>query len=53
MLTYRGETRSLTEWAEVRGIRFGELRRRLNILGWSTERALSTPDDRGPRPTPG
>lgn len=47
VLTYRGETRSLTEWAEVTGVRFGELRRRINVLGWSVAKALSTPDDRG------
>lgn len=33
----------MIEWAEIREIKYDTLRQRLNRLGWSTERALSTP----------
>ena len=41
-LTYNGETRSVTEWSSLLGIPRSTLSNRVR-LGWSTERALSTP----------
>lgn len=43
MLTYNGETKSLTEWAEDTGISEMVLRARITKLGWSVERALTEP----------
>ncbi len=40
MLTYKGETRSWREWAEIYGIGYETLRSRLNC-GWETELALT------------
>jgi hypothetical protein len=42
-ITYNGETKTLTEWAEHIGISRGGLKERLNKLGWSIEKALTTP----------
>lgn len=42
-LTYRGETKPLIQWAEEVGVSYHALRARLNKLGWSVERALTTP----------
>ena len=42
MVTYRGETRPLIEWAERLDIYYHTLRGRLQ-KGWTTDRALSTP----------
>lgn len=41
MITFQGETRTLSQWAELTGIKFDKLRQRLN-KGWSVERALTT-----------
>lgn len=41
-LTYNGVTLHLSEWARRLGIQQGTLSRRLNVYGWSVERALST-----------
>lgn len=42
MLTYQGETKSVTEWATQFGMRQANLTMRLR-LGWSIERALTQP----------
>ncbi len=42
MLTHGGKTLHLSEWAEEIGIGYGTLTSRLS-LGWSPERALTTP----------
>lgn len=42
MLTYNGETRTMSQWAEEAGISYSALRYRL-IRGWSVEKALTTP----------
>lgn len=42
-LTYKGETKTISEWAEKTGISKGTLRRRIIELGWSVEKALETP----------
>lgn len=44
-ITFNGETHALTEWAEMLGINYRTLARRVNMLGWSDEKALSTPVD--------
>jgi len=41
-LTFDGETRCLSEWAEIVGIEYSALRSRLKI-GWDVERALTKP----------
>lgn len=43
MLTYRDETKPLTQWARDLGINQTTLSQRLGAYGWSIERALSTP----------
>lgn len=45
MLTYRGVTKCMADWADItqeRGISYTTLRRRLR-LGWSVERAMTQP----------
>ncbi len=46
LLTYRGETRCLSEWAEVLGIPRNTIEGRLR-LGWDAEAILSTPPQQG------
>ena len=41
LITYNGETHTLTEWAAITGINRNTLSARINRLGWSAERALS------------
>lgn len=40
LVTWRGETRSVGEWAEIRGIPYFTLMRRIK-LGWDAERAMT------------
>lgn len=42
LLTYKGETKTMAQWADKFGINFGTLKRRI-YRGWSTERAIETP----------
>lgn len=42
MLTYRGKTQTMAQWADETGISYRALQKRLKY-GWSTERALTTP----------
>lgn len=42
-LTFKGETKTLTEWADITGIKKWVLSDRINKLGWSVEKALTTP----------
>lgn len=42
LLTWNGETKNLTEWSEITGIKLTTIKERLN-LGWSVEATLSTP----------
>lgn len=39
----RGEWRTMREWGEVSGVRVAMLEKRVNQMGWSMERAISTP----------
>ena len=41
-LTFNGITKTVAEWANETGILKGTLRHRINILGWSAEKALTT-----------
>jgi len=43
LMTYKGETKILTEWAEIFGISSHTLRGRVVELGWSDEEALTRP----------
>lgn len=42
-LEFNGETKTVKQWAEIVGIRYGTLVARLNDYGWSVEKALTTP----------
>lgn len=46
LLTLNGETLPLQEWSVRLGISAETLRHRLNTLGWSEKKALTTPPDR-------
>jgi hypothetical protein len=41
LITFNGQTKSITEWATYLGIRQSALSMRLGKYGWSVERALS------------
>lgn len=43
LLSARGETRCLSEWAEVTGLSRSCIEKRIDNLGWSIEKALFTP----------
>lgn len=43
MLTFKGKTKTLVEWAEIRGISAKVIEGRLRICGYSVERALTQP----------
>lgn len=46
LLTVNGETKTKAEWAKEIGVSLTTLSSRLNKLGWSPERAVSTPSRR-------
>lgn len=43
ILEFRGESRCLTEWAEILGYTDTTIQYRLDVLGWDVERALTCP----------
>ena len=43
LLTHDGETKCVAEWAETVGISQGALASRIDVYGWSVEKALTTP----------
>ena len=43
LITFRGETKLLTQWAKDLGIGFSTLRSRIEQRGWSVEKAFTTP----------
>jgi hypothetical protein len=45
MLTFNGQSRSMSEWSELLGLNIGTVWKRLD-KGWTVERALSTPINR-------
>lgn len=55
LVTFKGETRCVGEWSEIRGIPLPRLHARLFYHGWTTERAMTepvkTPIRRKKRPT--
>ena len=42
-ITYNGETKTLTQWAKEKGMRYLQLKRRIDNYNWSIERALTEP----------
>lgn len=46
LLTLNGQTKGRTEWAKTVGISCSALQYRLDVAGWSLERALSSPKSR-------
>lgn len=42
LLTYNGKTQNLKKWAEDTGISRNTISSRLNLYGWSVEKALTT-----------
>lgn len=43
LLTYKGETKSLADWAREYSLNYGALNDRINKFHWSIEKALLTP----------
>lgn len=43
LITFRGETKNLSEWARSLGMDINSVRTRIKILGWPIERALTQP----------
>ena len=43
LLTFNNETKCLSEWAEILGIKYSVLWDRITISKWSAEKALTTP----------
>lgn len=41
-LTYKGETKTLAEWAEIMKINYSTLKARINTYHWTVERALES-----------
>jgi hypothetical protein len=42
-VTYHGETMTIAELSEITGIPYNRLQPRIKALGWSAEKAVSTP----------
>lgn len=49
-ITWRGETKTLTQWARLTGIDPKIVRSRIRNYGWSVDEALTTPANRRDRP---
>ncbi len=47
LITFNGETKTLTEWATITGIRLTTLYMRLVVRKWPVEKALTTKVERG------
>jgi hypothetical protein len=43
VLTFNGVSKTIAEWSESTAISASVIERRINLLGWSTERALTKP----------
>jgi hypothetical protein len=43
LITFKGETMTMAQWANKINIHYSALEQRLNQLGWSVEKALTTP----------
>ena len=46
LITYDGETLTISQWNERMGFSRGLISQRLNKLGWSTDKAITTPQRR-------
>lgn len=46
-LTYNGLTKCIVDWANETGIDRRTLTKRIDVLGWTVEKALNTPIKRG------
>jgi len=46
-IEYRGETKTLAEWAEILDVPSSRLQHRLQKYGWTVERAFSEPSRQG------
>jgi len=44
LITYRNKTMTLAQWAEKVGLPYTVLRARINMLKWSVEKSLNTPN---------
>jgi hypothetical protein len=42
-ITFNGQSKTIAEWAEITGINSHTIQARIKRLGWSVEKALSTP----------
>ena len=42
-MTFDNQTLCLSEWSEKTGIKEATIKARIDILGWSIEKALNTP----------
>ena len=49
LLTFQGETHTISEWARIVGMKVDTLERRINGYGWSVDKALTTNVRRWPR----
>lgn len=43
LIMFRGETHCMKDWAEILGMNYRTLKQRINVYGWSVERAFTTP----------
>lgn len=49
MISWRGQSKSLAEWAEITGILQPTISRRIDTYGWPVERALTEPPHKASR----
>ena len=42
IITYKGETKTMAQWSEKLGIKYGVLAHRINTYGWSIKKAFET-----------
>lgn len=47
MLTFKGETHSVSEWSRITGISRHTLSNRIHVYGWSVEKTLTVPNGGG------
>ncbi len=43
-ITFNGVTKTIIQWSEEMGFHFTTVWRRINVYGWSVEKALTTPN---------